>query len=350
MSYQREFKRRINVGIIGIGSHGYRNILPVMNYLPVRIKAVCDPDGELGKVTAAQYGCSYYQNAQAMYDNEEIEAVFICVGPRLHPRLVSEALNAGKHVWVEKPVATRAHEVAEMIDQRKEQIVVVGLKKAFMPATRKAIEIAASPQYGNLRSILAVYPMTIPENGQAILAAGDTPNWLLNGVHPLGFMMAVGGKVAAVTAIRNPAGHGLLAVQFANGAMGNLHLASGPQPALESYGVYGDTWQLEIRNTQITLHRGIPFVYGTTTNYAPEGDDSGAIVWDTSNCLATLENKALFTQGFYEETRYFCECVLERKQPAQGTLEFALEMMKVYEAGLLSGGKTIYIDSDGPVA
>jgi predicted dehydrogenase len=344
MSYQREFPQRINVAVIGAGSHCYRNILPVMNYLPVRIKAICDPNVVLGKLTAEQYGCSYYQNTRELYERAEIEAVFICVGPKLHPQLVGEALDAGKHVWVEKPLATRAAEVAELITRRQDQIVVVGLKKVFMPATRKAVEIVNSPKYGNLRSILAAYHMTMPDNGKEILANRETPNWLRNGVHPLGFMMVVGGKVAAVTAICNHAGHGTVVLHFANGVLGNLHLASGPQPNLESYGVYGDKWQLEIKDTQITLQRGIPFIYKETANYAPEGDDSGALVWNTSNCLATLENKALFTQGFYDETKYFCDCILNKRVPQEGTLEFAWEMMRVYEAGMLSGGKTVYLD------
>ncbi len=343
MSYQREFARRINVGIIGAGSHGYRNILPVMNYLPVRITAICDPHAELGALTAQQYGCQYYANTRAMYEHADIEAVFICVSPKLHPQLVIEALDTGKHVWVEKPIATRAAEVAEMIAHRKNQVVVVGLKKAFMPATAKTIEIVNSPQYGNLRSLLAVYHMTMPANGQEILDTKDTPNWLRNGVHPLAFLMAVGGKVATVTTIANATGHGLVALQFANGVIGNLHMASGPQPNLESYGAYGDNWQLEIADTRITLQRGIPFDYRRTTNYAPAGDEGGAIVWEASNCLATLENKALFTQGFYQETKYFCDCVLKGETPVQGTLEFAQEMMQVYEAGLLSGGKPIAI-------
>lgn len=343
MTYQREFAKRIKVGIVGAGSHGYRNILPVMNYLPVQIEAICDPHEELGKITAKQYGCTYYPNTPAMYDQADIEAVFICVSPKLHPQLVIEALDAGKHVWVEKPIATRADEVAEMIAHRKEQIAAVGLKKAFMPATEKTLEIVNSLKYTPLRSLLAVYHMTIPPNGRLILDTKDTPNWLRNGVHPLAFLMSVGGKVATVTTIGNASGHGLVALQFANGVIGNLHLASGPQPNLESYGVYGDDWQLEIVNTRVTLQRGIPFDYRRTTNYAPPGEESGAIVWDTSNCLATLENKALFTQGFYQETMYFCECVLNTRQPEKGTLEFTHEMMKVYEAGLLSGGKEISI-------
>ena len=42
MSYQREFSHRLRAGLVGIGSHAYRNILPVMNFLPVQLVAVCN--------------------------------------------------------------------------------------------------------------------------------------------------------------------------------------------------------------------------------------------------------------------------------------------------------------------
>src|SRR5450759_4079159 len=114
MSYQRDFGKRINIVIIGIGSHGYRNILPMMNYLPVKIKAVCNRNAAVGRVTAEQYSCTHYQKTKDMYEKEDLDAVFINVSPKLHPQLVIEALDSGKHVWIEKPVATRAYEVAEM--------------------------------------------------------------------------------------------------------------------------------------------------------------------------------------------------------------------------------------------
>ena len=344
MSYQREFSRRLNVALIGIGSHSYRNILPAMNFLPVRLKAVCNRNVDVGKLTAEQYGCAHYQTPAEMYDREDIDAVFISVSAQLHPQLIIEALDRGKHVWVEKPVAMRANEVEEILAHRKNQVVVVGYKKIFSPAVQKVIEIANSPKYGKLRSLLAVYPMTIPADGKRILETREMTNWLNNGVHPISFMMAVGGKVSSVTSICNKDGQGLLALQFASGVIGNFHMSSGPQPRLERYAAYGDNWQIDIENAKISLQRGIPFNYKETTNYAPAGDDGGAVVWEPSNCMATLENQALFTQGMYFEMNYFCDCILQNLIPDKGTLEFSLDLMKVYEAGLLSGGKTIDID------
>jgi predicted dehydrogenase len=317
-----------------------------MNYLPVELMAICDPNEEAGRAAAKQYGCIWYGEAAKMYmQRPEVQAVFIAVGPRFHPALVKEALKGNRHVWVEKPIALRAAQVEEMIVLRNDRIVVVGLKKAFMPATAKVKEIIASDKYGELKSILAVYHMMIPENGEELLEKGETPNWLRNGVHPLAFLSEVGGKVDEVLTYVNDQGYGVVLLRYAGGVIGTLHCSSGPAPNVERYEIFGPSWQMNIIDNRIELRRGIPFDYAHTTTFAPEGDDSGTIVWEAANCLATLENKALFTQGFYAETKYFCDCILENKRPVSGTgsLEQALEIMKIYEAALLSHGKPVKI-------
>jgi predicted dehydrogenase len=347
MPYQREFEKKLRVGIVGVGSHAYRNLLPAMNYLPVSLQAVCDSNRSLAEKTAAQYGAKgCYDNAAEMYRREQLDAVFLCVSPLLHPQLACEAFAAGLHVWMEKPPARRASEVADMIRHRKDRVAVVGFKKAFMPATRKAIEIFADKQFGPLRSILAVYPMTIPDDGEAVLTGNTVINWLRNGCHPLSMCMAVGGKVNAVTVHRGGDGSGACVLEFASGAIGNFHMASGRnkgQP-IERYSFFGDECHVVIDNgLRVTLQRGIPFDYGQTTTYVPEGLDSGAIVWEPQNREGTLENKALFTQGIYDEMMYFCTHALSGKPAERGSLEFTLDVMKVYEAGLLSNGKRIEI-------
>lgn len=348
MSYQREFEKRLDVGIVGVGSHAYRNLLPALNFLPVTLRAVCDRDRRLAEITAAQYGAKgCYGNSAEMYRNERLDAVFLSVSPLLHPELACEAFDAGVHVWMEKPPARRASEVEEMIRRRQDRIAVVGFKKAFMPATQKAIEIFSSAAYAPLRSILAEYPMTIPADGEAVLREGRYENWLRNGCHPLSLCMAVGGPVSAVTVHRAAHGGGVCVLEFANGAIGNFHLAAGEnrgQP-IERYSFFGDRCHLVIDNgLRVTLQRGIAFRYGTTTTYVPEGLESGAIVWEPQNREATLENKALFTQGIYQEMRYFCDQVLAGKPAEKGSLEFTLQVMKVNEAGLLSAGRRVEIN------
>ena len=95
MPYQREFESRLNVAIVGVGSHAYRNILPAMTFLPVSLQAVCDIDSERVQSTASQYGVTAcYTNAEEMYRNEDLDAVFLCVSPQLHPQLACQAFDA----------------------------------------------------------------------------------------------------------------------------------------------------------------------------------------------------------------------------------------------------------------
>ena len=345
MSYQRDFERTLNVAVVGVGSHSYRNLLPAMTFLPVKLKAFCDINLPLAEKTAAQYGVqSCYSNTAEMYRNEQLDAVFICVSPQMHPELACEAFDAGLHVWMEKPPAIRASEVEEMIRHRGDKVSVVGFKKAFMPSTQKAIEIFSTPEYMPLRTILAEYPMSIPPDGEKVLRERTVTNWLANGCHPLSLMLAVGGKVSAVTVHRGKHAGGVCVLEFESGAIGNFHLADGGKLPQERYVFYGNACQLVIDNClRLTLQRGIPFKYGVTTSYVPEGVDSGAVVWEPQNTLATLENRSLFTQGMWDEMNYFCDCVLNSKPAEKGSLEFALEVMKVYEAGLLSEGNRVAI-------
>ena len=348
MTYQRDFERRLKVGMVGVGSHAYRNLLPAMNYLPVSLQAVCDRNGKLAEATAAQYGArAWYESTADMYRQERLDAVFLCVSPLLHPQLTCEALDAGLNVWLEKAPAMRAAQVEEMIRHRKGRVVVVGFKKAFMPATRKAIEIFSDPAYAPLRSMLAEYPMTIPEDGEAVLREGRYTDWLRNGCHPLSLCIAVGGKVSAVTVHRSAHGGGACVLEFASGAIGNFHMAEGRNNGrpMERYSFYGDACHLVLDNggIRVTLHRGIPFQYGKNTTHVPEGIDSGAIVWEPQNREGTLENKALFTQGIYQEMLYFCNQVLAGKPAEKGSLEFTLDVMRVYEAALMSRGRRVEI-------
>ena len=312
MSYQREYERKLKVGLVGAGSHAYRNLLPLLTYLPVELNAICDIDEGLARKTAAQYGAeAVYTSAAAMYERQDLEAVLISVSPRLHPELASGAFDAGLHVWMEKPPSIRAKQVEEMLAHRGDRVCVVGFKKAFTPAADKVVEILGSDEFGPLKSMVAVYNLNLPTNGKQLLDEGTYTN---NLCHPLALMMRVGGDISAVTTHRAKLGGGCVVFEF---------------------------------------RRGIPFEYSRTTSYAPPGMDHGAVSWVPQNNVATLENKALFTQGFWSEMKYFCDCILEHRDVSICSLEFALRLMQVHESVLLSGGNRVELpelDTIGPAA
>lgn len=343
MSYQRDFDKRLRVALVGAGSHAYRNILPALHYLPVQLKALCDLNLPLAQRTAAEYGrVNCYASMTELLRSEELDAVLLCVSAAAHPALACEALAAGLHVWMEKPAAMSLAEVESMIARRGDRTVTVGYKKAFMPATTKIREILALPAHQPLRSILAQYAVTVPKDGAAILRERRTNNWLNNGCHPLAFMLAIGGRVAAVTVHHGRTDDSLVVLEFASGVIGTLHgaMGTGNSQPVEVFTAFAEGAILTVDNSsRVTYQRGIPFTYSKSTTYAPPGLDHGAIVWSPQNCLATLENNPLFTQGMYGSLWAFCDQALGGPRIHEGSLEFAHELTAVYEAALLSAGK-----------
>ena len=345
MAYQREFDRRVRAAVVGVGSHCYRNLLPAMTYLPVELVAMCDLDEARLAATAAQYGVARtYARTADLYEAGDFEAVFLCVSPQKHPELAAEALAAGVHVWMEKPPAMRAAQIARLMERQGDRVVLVGFKKAFMPAIAKARELLGRDEHQPLRTVLAEYPMTIPADGRGVLERGEATNWLANGCHPLSAMIALGGPVRSVVTHRGAHGGGAVILAFEGGAVGNLHLGQGAPEAYERYACYGNHCIVTIDNgLRVTYRRGIPFDYSRQRTFAPEGLDHGAIVWEPQNCLATLENKALFTQGFWGELHEFCDSILSARPPATCGLDFALHLMQTYEAALLSDGEAVEV-------
>lgn len=347
MEYQRDAEHPVRIGVVGVGSHCYRNILPTLTYLPVELIAVADVDQELAERTARQYGTKAYTSATQMYKDESLDAVILCVSPQLHPVLAIEAFKAGLHVWMEKPAGVLASDVERMLAAQGDLVGVVGYKKAFMPAVRKALELLGEPSLSPLKTLVGIYPMGIPDNGREVLETKGTPNWLINGCHPLSALLTVGGPVETVAVHRGEHGGGSCTLMHSNGAVSNLILAEGApmfQP-FERYLFVGGNQTVEIENSRkLTYQRGIDFAYATGDSFAPPGLDGGAITWEAQDGLNTLENKAVFTQGVHAELAHFCEAIIDKKPATIGTLEFALELMRVYEAALLSEGTPVRVE------
>lgn len=340
MTLQRDYKKRLRIGMVGAGGHTCRNILPTLNFLPVELVGIADLDFDKADAASRQYGALPFLDLTSMARDEELDAVLIAVSPQMHPVLACEAFDLGLHVWLEKPPAMRAADVAKMIEARADRVCVVGFKKAFAPSTRYACDFFESAENGPLSAMSADYPVSIPCGGADILAEGTYTNWLGNGCHPLSLMLAVCGRPIGLTTHANAAGEGALVIEFAGGAIGTLNLANGAgsMSPIERYRFHGKDCTLTIENgRRVTVHRANPmYRYGETESFLESG--LAAQVWEPQDAYATLENMPIFTQGIYYELAHFCECVLSGTPATLGTLEYAAQVMTVYEAALVSEG------------
>jgi predicted dehydrogenase len=270
-----------------------------------------------------------------------------------------EAMRAGVHAWTEKPAAMRASQVEEMIAVRDKtnRVAAVGYKKAYMPATRKAKELSELPEFGGIRSIYGIYPMSIPRDGEQALESREVSKWLADGCHPLSCMVAIGGPVREVTVLKGDRedADGVIFLKYASGATGTFHLTSGAPAgrSIERYDVFGESGQvISIENVgRVSYHRGIPFSYTGQTDFTAPGTDSGSVVWEASLMLGTPENKSDFLQGMFNELSDFCAAALDNRPVEIANLEFALNIMNIYEAGLRSNGQAVEIPVEAsPVA
>lgn len=355
MLFEHENERRLKIAVVGCGSHAERSIFPCFPYLAVDVVAVCDPQRARAEKAARQFGVSVICDSLAeVIQMGDAEAVLLAVGPRQHPELACQALDSGLHVWLEKPPALAVRGVDRMIQSRDAsgKFVVVGLKKVFMPATGRMQSSLADSKFGALRTLTARYPTEVPPNGADVLHQERFTDWLGNGIHPLSLMVYLGGRPDFVTTHRAPNGGGFVVLEYPSGAVGSLHLAlghgrSGP---MERYEIVCEHGHMVLdNNTRLSIYRpGYPFDYTRGHDYAAGGEDVAALIYEPQHSLSTLDNKAIFLQGFVQELEHFVYACLHDAPPTRGTLELARAVMECYEASLLSEGQPVRLD-DLPV-
>lgn len=130
------------LGVIGAGNFSKMTLMPGLAKASGQLRYVCDLNGAAAAHLARKFGA---QNAitdyRAMLADPEVNAVFIAVGHQLHARLVCEVLRAGKHAFVEKPLAMNVAEVRQVIEAAVQSAkpgagapqLMVGFNRRFSP-------------------------------------------------------------------------------------------------------------------------------------------------------------------------------------------------------------------------
>lgn len=160
----------IRAGFIGCGSHSFRNLYPVFQFAPVNLVATCDLNADKAAAFAGKFGAdASYADYHDMLAKEELDAVFICTGydsagRPLYPRIAVDCLQAGVHVWIEKPPAASCAQIDAMrqASQAAGRQVGVGLKKMFFPANEKAGALMSDESFGDPQLVTLTYPQYIP--------------------------------------------------------------------------------------------------------------------------------------------------------------------------------------------
>lgn len=156
----------LKVGVLGCGTIArVRHLLEYDNNKEVEITAVCDIVEERAEEMAKLYGAKAYTDYRDVLANKEIDVISICLPNYLHASVTIAALNAGKHVLCEKPMATSKDEAEAMIAAGKlnDKKLMIAHNQRFVASHQKAKEIIESGKLGKLYSFSTTFGHPGPE-------------------------------------------------------------------------------------------------------------------------------------------------------------------------------------------
>jgi UDP-N-acetylglucosamine 3-dehydrogenase len=181
--------KEVKVAVIGVGNMGRHHARVYSQLKNVKLVAVSDINENVGKEIASKYGCKFYKDYKEMLEKEKIDAVSIAVPTSLHKIVALDAINLGKHVLIEKPIADTVESAKEIIEAAKEKNVklMIGHIERFNPAVKKLKELLENKKLGDIKTIIikrvGLFPRQIKDANVVIdLAIHDIDicNYLLN--------------------------------------------------------------------------------------------------------------------------------------------------------------------------
>jgi UDP-N-acetylglucosamine 3-dehydrogenase len=149
--------KQLNVAVIGTGFWG-KNQARVLSQLDVsKLVCVCDLDAAASSAVGQQFDVPHTSDLNAVLSRRDIDAVTICTPTTTHRQVATRALEAGKHVLVEKPMTNTVAEAEELLHlaERKGLRIMPGHIERFNPAVTYLKSLVDSGEIGNVMLFLA---------------------------------------------------------------------------------------------------------------------------------------------------------------------------------------------------
>src|SRR5215210_3417046 len=259
------------MALVGAGVIGKHHGL-VMSELADRVElvAVVDISPDKAEKLAADRGGRAFTSLTDALAAVDIDVVVVCTPTGRHGEVAIEALQAGKHVIIEKPAETTVAKTDQIIEaQRKAgRLVAVISQHRFDPSTEIALAAIGNGELGRLTSGIASIDWW---RGQSYYDSGDwRGTWELDGggalmnqgVHTVDLLVATLGRPVEVFAYTGTLAHERIEVEdvavgvvrFANGALGVLHATTAAYPGLSArLQVHGDKGSVVIDNDELSF-------------------------------------------------------------------------------------------------
>ena len=336
----------LKVGLIGAGDVARAAHAPSFaQNRKVELVAVGDPDTRSAQSLAEEYGIKkVVADYHEILDDSSVAAVDVCVPHHLHYQVTMDALNAGKHVICEKPIAMNLEEADRMIRAAHELglWLLVLLNQRFLPIHRKVKELLSDGRLGKPFLVNAYI------TGDVLVRMNDAYDWkgtwdragggafFDTGTHIVDLMHYWFGEPTAVTASlkrlmakpENKADdNAAVTLEYDDDLIANL---------VVSYTVENEPWSEK------------KFIYGTGGNISmiSEAAVPMFLVQSGSPQIVEVEHNAAWWDWSIDRAlRHFVDCVTENVEPVV-TAEDARAALKTILAAYRSAseGRRVEVD------
>ncbi len=220
---------RIKVAVVGAGYWGKNLVRAFASLENAELVMVCDNDPDvLERISQTYPSVDTTSNLEEVLRNDDVDAVALVTPARLHAEQARAALEAGKHVYVEKPFALsmdQALSLAQTAKMHPDQTLMVGHMLVYHPVVRRIKEILEAGELGD------IYYMYAQRVNLGRLRADENALWSF-GPHDLSVILYLLGQIPVSVSARGRAylQEGIEDVVFVNlafaqGTMANIQLS-----------------------------------------------------------------------------------------------------------------------------
>ncbi|MDB5057726.1 MAG: putative oxidoreductase [Chloroflexi bacterium] len=194
----------VRIGLIGAGTVGGWHLTSYQR-AGATIVAVADPNEQLGRGRAAEYGSTFYQDYREMLAAEQLDAVSVCTPPHLHREHALTCMDHGLHVLCEKPFAASMEDARAMVAaaEQSDRVLQVGFVHRFYEPAQRARQYGADGTLGTLISFHNRFAVNNRQNDRDWVldprrAGGGT--YMDTAMHSVDLFRFVIGEIVAVSA------------------------------------------------------------------------------------------------------------------------------------------------------
>jgi UDP-N-acetylglucosamine 3-dehydrogenase len=277
--------------------------------------SICDVNAERAKEVANQFGVKAYTNATRMLKNKEIEAVSICTWSTKLAKEALKALKAGKHVLVEKPMATNTKQAKELLETAKQNDLhlTVGFLMRFIPGLQHIREAVENKEIGELVCATARRVSQWPERVGDVGVVKDTA------IHDIDVMRYIFNEDPITVYAKTGS---MRHIKFEDYAQIMLTYKDGKSAFIES------NWLTPYKTRLLTV---------TGSDAIMKLDYMTQELW-IEEPKETLQPKYPWQEPLKLELQHFADCILEKKKPLITGVD-GLRALQVAEAALRSSAK-----------